>query len=137
MTKEKIQSILTRELESRPEIIFAYLFGSFVDGERFRDVDVAVYLRENYVTEDSLTYSIRLSLLLERLIGYQVDVITLNTSPDHLVHHVTKGEVIVNRDDALRTSFVTRAWSRYFDIQVKRRAYLQEVAAGEESDGPS
>ena len=38
--REKIKSFL----ESRREILFAYLHGTFIDGENFRDVDIAVYV---------------------------------------------------------------------------------------------
>jgi predicted nucleotidyltransferase len=81
-TKENILSVITRELERRGEIVFAYIFGSFVEREVFRDVDVAVYVQENgTAVGDDLSCTMGL-------------------------------------------------WSRYFDIQVKRRAYLKVVAEG-------
>ena len=131
LSGEAILSLLSRELGARPEITFAYIFGSILDSDAFRDVDIALYMRQTEAAvTDSLEYSIRLSGMLERMTGHQVDVIMLNTAPDHLIHRISKGRLTVNRDDDLRTDFITRAWSRYFDIQVKRRAYLKAVAEG-------
>lgn len=44
MDKEVLKARLRELLENRKEIAFAYLFGSFLEGEGFRDVDVALYL---------------------------------------------------------------------------------------------
>ena len=37
---------LGKYLEKKPNILFAYMYGSFMTAERFRDIDVAVYLRQ-------------------------------------------------------------------------------------------
>ena len=42
--KAHVTSALRDLLEFREEVLFAYLHGSFVNGSRFRDIDVAVYL---------------------------------------------------------------------------------------------
>jgi len=41
--KSLIESIKA-SLQGRPDILFAYLHGSFITGHRFRDIDLAVYL---------------------------------------------------------------------------------------------
>ena len=76
---------------------------------------------------DGFGYAFEMSGELERLLGCRVDVILLNTAPDHLIHSVSMGKVIVNRDDDARVDFVTASWSRYFDIQPKRLKALNDM----------
>jgi predicted nucleotidyltransferase len=125
--KSGILRLLTQELERRSEIIFAYVFGSFVEGTSFRDIDVAIYLSELHAAHDTLSYAIGISTDMERVVGHPVDVIVLNAAPDHLVHWVSKGTVIVNRDSDFRTDFVARAWSRYLDFKPKRRQAMADL----------
>ena len=127
LSREQIVVKVKEELQKRSEIVFAYLFGSFVDEQEFRDVDVALYVRKGSIPDDGVWYSIRLSLDLEKAIGHSVDVIIMNTAPDHLIHRISKGQVLLDRDEDLRTDFVTAAWKRYFDIQPKRLQALRDI----------
>lgn len=127
LSKEQIVLRLKEELQKRPEVLFVYLFGSFVEEEEFRDVDVALYVRKGSIPDDGMWYSIRLSLDLERAIGYSVDVILMNSAPDHLIHRISKGRVLVDVDEDFRTDFITAAWKRYFDIQPKRLQALRDI----------
>jgi len=129
LQRDQITSAIKAELEGRSEILFAYLFGSFVESPAFQDVDVAIYVTDQGTVKDGMMYSIQLSVALERKIGCPVDVILLNASPDHLVHQISKGQVIVNKDDDVRTDFITAAWSRYFDIQPKRLQALRDIVS--------
>lgn len=126
LTKEQIIQELGRSVAEREEIVFAYLFGSIVETDLFKDVDVGIYIDDTI--SDGFTYALTMSSGLERRLGYPVDVIVLNTAPDHLVHRISKGTLIVNRHDDIRVRFLTRSWSRYFDIALKRHAYLRAVA---------
>ena len=125
MSREDIVQALTQDLGNRPEILFAYLFGSFVEGGAFRDVDVAIYLGDQ--AADDLQYAIRLGAALERLIGSPVDLVVLNKAPDHLVHHVSKGKLLLDRDPEAREDFVARAWSRYMDYQPARQQAVKDL----------
>ena len=72
--------ILKGFLSKQDEVVFAYLHGSFVQGEEFRDVDVAVLLDDRATrTTDDVEYEISLSLKIEKeLVGLPVDVKILN-----------------------------------------------------------
>jgi predicted nucleotidyltransferase len=131
-TNDQILSILRAELEKHNEILFAYVFGSVIDSASFKDVDVGVYVADADRLADGFGYAFAMSGELERLIGYRVDVILMNAAPDHLIHSISNGKLILNRDDDRRVVFITASWSRYFDVQVMRRAYLHAVA-GESS----
>jgi len=127
LSKDEKFIAIKQELQGRPEILFAYLFGSFLEEQSFHDIDVAVYVNNSSVLSDVVRYSIRLSLDLEKLLGQSVDMVVLNTAPDHLVHEVSKGRLVVGRDEDFRTDFIAASWKRYFDIQPKRLQALRDI----------
>ncbi len=43
--KRVIVERITADIKNRPDILFAYLHGSFFSGDRFRDIDIAIYLK--------------------------------------------------------------------------------------------
>lgn len=133
LKKDQIEPKLIEYLSGRSEVLFAYLFGSAVDSEVFQDVDLGLYVGDMGVIDSGFDYAFRMSGELEDLLGCQVDVILMNTAPDHLIHSISTGNLVVNRDDDARVEFLTASWSRYFDMAVKRRLYLKAVAlAGDE-----
>lgn len=125
--KENIETLLKEYLNSRPEILFAYLFGSAGTSDSFQDIDMAIYVADMKRIGDGFEYAFTMSGELERLLGCSVDVILMNTAPDHLIHSISKGKLIVDRDEDTRVDFITSSWSRYFDFEPKRRQWLQEV----------
>jgi len=44
--KKIIMERLRYSLEKRPNLLFAYVYGSFVMADKFRDIDIAVYLKQ-------------------------------------------------------------------------------------------
>jgi predicted nucleotidyltransferase len=114
-------------LESHRDIVFAYLHGSFAIGDRFKDIDIAVYL-------DPLPSSpLQVELEIETELGdaikkYPVDVRVLNNSPLSFRYNVIKhGEPIVVHDDDLRSDFVETTLSNYFDFSPFLKIYLKEA----------
>ncbi|MER3523024.1 MAG: hypothetical protein C4326_02910 [Ignavibacteria bacterium] len=126
-SREEILLTLKETLAQRPEILFAYLFGSFVEEEKFRDLDVDVYVHEAVAVPDSFEYAVRLAGELGLKMGYPVDVILMNTAPDHLIYSISKGTVLVDRDEDFRVDWLINAWNRYFDIQPKRRQAIVDM----------
>ncbi len=135
--RQQIESSLKEFLKVRSEILFAYVFGSFAGGKDFQDIDVGIYISDLTSIGDSFDFAFQMSGDLERLLGCSVDVIVLNTAPDHLIHSVSNGILILNRDDDVRVTFLSSSWSRYFDIRVKREAYLQAIAGEQSSYEPT
>ncbi len=119
--------VLRAMLEGRTEILFAYVFGSFVEESKFRDLDIGVFVSDSALVADGLNYSLRLSGDLENKTGYAVDVILMNTAPDHLIHSISKGVVLVNRDETCREEFIAAAWSRYMDFWPIRHQALADL----------
>ena len=114
-------------LRGRPDIIFAYLHGSFVTANRFRDIDVAIYLNPPFSS------SLQVELEIEGELGkmaprYPIEVRILNNAPLSFRYNVLKqGELIVVLDDDLRCNFVEATLSNYFDFAPFRKIYLKEA----------
>jgi predicted nucleotidyltransferase len=125
LKNEEIIELVHQNLSARQEIIFAYVFGSVLDSQAFKDVDVGIYLDQSI--SDGFRYAFEMSGELERLLDCRVDVILMNTAPDHLIHSISKGKLILNRDDDVRVDFVSSSWRRYFDIQPKRLQALRDM----------
>lgn len=125
--KEKIISLLVTALDKK-EILFSYVHGSFVEEEVFRDIDLAVWVKEElFPKEKALKYELSLSVDLEYLIGYPVDLKVLNYAPLGFQYHVTKGRLLTCLDDDLRTDFLTEVWSKYLDFAPKSKEFLLEM----------
>jgi len=114
-------------LEKRPNLLFAYVYGSFMTAERFRDIDVAVYLRQAPSTP--LQAELEMETKLANLIkGYLVEVRILNNAPLSFRYNVIKsGKPIVVVDDDARTEFEEATLSHYFDFSPFRKIYLKET----------
>ena len=125
--KKTVIAAIARELHEHPEILFAYLHGSFLPGEVFGDIDVAVYLAEPPAS--SVEYELDLELALNRAVpGFPVDVRLLNGAPLSFQFRVVKeGLPIVVRDEIGRADFQERTFKMYFDFAPFRKRYLQEV----------
>lgn len=125
--KKRITDRLKACLETLPNIAFAYLHGSFVTSDRFRDVDIAVYYRATPVFP--LNTELELETTLGRETGkYPVDVRVLNGAPVSFRYNVIKcGQPMVVNDEDARADFVEATLSSYFDFAPFRRMYLREA----------
>ena len=127
MKKEIIKKI-REHLSLRKEILFAYLYGSFLEGKDFKDIDVGIYLDEEKLTKiDSIDYEITLSLSLQKEIKIPFDVKIINLAPLSFKYHVTLGYLLFCRDEAKREEFLCHTWMLYFDFLPAAKNYLREV----------
>ncbi|MEM0459761.1 MAG: nucleotidyltransferase domain-containing protein [Thermofilaceae archaeon] len=91
--KEAIRSTL----EGRG-VELAIIFGSFIELESFRDVDVAAYARGGLDLDDA----IELAAEPEERTRTPVDVVPLEKAPPRFRHHIlTKGEVLLEKQPGL------------------------------------
>lgn len=133
MNRTSIATKLRERLQkSHPEVMAAYLFGSVARGEarRSSDIDLAVlYRAAPSPTLEGLGISLQLQDVLEEELGKRVDVIVLNTAPVDLVQRVLRdGQLLIDRDPALRVEFEVRARHAFFDLQPVLRLYRQSGA---------
>lgn len=88
-------------LESRPEIIYAYVFGSFVSGLPYQDVDVALYL-DGDALKDAGTQGEKYAELLGSSFREIFDVVIVNLAPNSLKCSIfSEGRLLLCRDETL------------------------------------
>lgn len=119
--KEEVQNILKDFFSEKTQVIFVYLFGSFVKRERYRDLNIGVYMKPL----PDLIQQGKLESELEELVPMRIDLILLNETPEKnpafAYEVLTEGELLVNKNPALHTNFKSKAFRYYFDT-----AYLRE-----------
>ena len=126
---DNIESLIpqvTAYLKSNPQIIFAYIFGSFAKGKLkpLSDVDIAVYLQQGSdVVECKLEI---LGKLIDILQTDEIDLVVLNAVNLPLVINVLKSKkIIVDKEPFSRHIFESLAMRKYFDFSIKEAAILQ------------
>lgn len=125
--KERIIEIVKAELEKREDILFAYIFGSFVDSDRYNDIDVAIYMAD-FQREKVLDIEFELEMLLEDKIQKPFDVRIINEAPLGFVYNVLRNKIVVlDRDTLLRSDFESLIFRKYFDYQHLIDEYLREA----------
>jgi predicted nucleotidyltransferase len=95
---KNITDKLKTALESDSNIEFAVTFGSVLEKEKFRDVDVAVYFIKPPEGFELLEYMVK----LEKSVGVEVDLNVLNSAGPFLRHQVFKTGVPLFIRDFIR-----------------------------------
>ncbi len=124
-SREEILNRVRQLLLQQDEVVFAYVFGSFLRGP-FRDIDIAVFVDENRVS-DYLKFGLRLAARMEREIHLPVDLRVLNDAPLCFQYAVIKGEVLISRDEETRCSFVERVIVEYLDFREFERRAIRDI----------
>ena len=128
--KDKIIKKIKNLVQNQDEIIFAYIFGSFIEEENFHDIDVAIYINENKTSSKSTFYEIELSNQIENITSIPIDIIRLNSALDAIVYRASKGLLIKNTNDNLRVNYITTCWKKYWDYQKIIQEYMSELKNG-------
>jgi predicted nucleotidyltransferase len=114
-------------LAGRPEVDFAYLFGSFADGLPYHDVDVAVCLRPAPAPSAIFDYEMDLSVELTLALHIEIDLHVLNGAPLGFQHSALQGEVLLVRDEERLTDYIERVGQEVMEFAYHAEVYLQEV----------
>jgi len=135
MDRDEAKREISRKIEelvkNRAEIIFAYIFGSFIEDEVYNDIDLAIYIDENNALTKKIFYAIELSKKLEELVKIPIDVIVLNRASNFILYRVSNGKLIKNSDDNMRINFMTTHWKEYWDFKNKIHEHVEEMKAWE------
>lgn len=148
---ERVRSVL----RDRPDVVFAYLFGSRAEGglHGASDVDVAVYLRDDerevagrspgYAREPGIADWSRIhgdlveALAPEASVGggerghapEGVDLVILNDAPPLLADRVLRrGRLLFSRSEPERIRWSVRVKSRHCDLRPLRRRLDRAVS---------
>jgi len=113
---KKIASILT----GFEEIDLAYVFGSFLERDDFHDIDVAIFLGIEQAPYQRFKLSQRVARALEEGIRprFEFDVRILNYAPVYFQYEVvSKGTVVLQREEERRVDYEAHLISEYLDIK--------------------
>ena len=127
--RNQIKNRITNILAQRPEIVFAYLHGSFLSAPSFHDIDIAVFVDPHSVTlRDCLDYELTLSAQIR--LPYAVDVRLLNNAPLGFQNNVARsGVLLFSRDDIQLSNMLEQSSNYMIRNAYLIRASLHELTA--------
>ncbi len=115
--KKKILEIIREVLEQEDKVLLAIVFGSFVELESFRDIDVAVYSLDS-----SLDYIASLSAKLELKLGIPVDVVPLTEIDTYFRYYVLiRGKIILEKVPGLYEALLRQTEDELLMIELYGR----------------
>jgi len=116
--KEKTLSQIREGVCGLGEIKLAYVFGSFLQGERFNDIDVAIVTGPHDPHDERA--AVRIARELERKMEprMELDVRILNSAPVTFQYEVIKnGSLVFSRDEEIRIEYESGVISEYLDYR--------------------
>jgi predicted nucleotidyltransferase len=130
-TKNVLLKILKEVMKKEQEVLFVYLYGSYVHNlkDSGSDIDVAVYLKHSNVNvsikkEEELTH-----ILITKLHTDKIDLRILNTLPFLLQYQIIKeGIPVFVREESERVDFETRVMNRFFELKPYLEEYKQMLS---------
>jgi predicted nucleotidyltransferase len=137
--KGALTSKISEFLSKEENVLFTYLYGSFLEERPFGDVDVAAYVDPaRFQNPDRIfDYGISLAAKIDLAIsGVSVDLRLLNAAPMPFRFNViTTGRVLFSRSEEERIDFEVKTRSLYFDFLPHINFYYKSIVLGTE-DGP-
>ena len=118
--KKNKEKIIAEYLIAKDEVLFAYIFGSFVDKDNYHDIDIAVYLKDDFDKNDfkKFPYGYEsgaiadLFLLLRR----DIDFVVMNCSEILIQKRIIdRGIRIFSKDERKRISYENYIRKLYID----------------------
>ena len=109
-------------------ILLAYFFGSQLKGKTgpLSDYDIAILLSSE---QTPFQFKYKLQHELVNIFNYErIDLIILNDAPIELKYHViASGQIIYQKDSAIKVEFEADTLSRYFDYLPVLKAQRQDI----------
>ena len=114
---ERIREVLRGERK----VVFAYLYGSYVRNKRYaKDIDIAIFVKGR----PSLSFERKLGLKISKIVGKDVEVVTLNDKPLLFISEVLRNcRLVFSRDERTRIDYETRMLSRIQDFNELMKEY--------------
>ena len=127
--REAIKHQIAANLQKRPEILFAFIHGSFLTDRRFRDIDIALFLKP--ISVSSLRYELEIEAQMTRLVkNIPSEIRLLNQAPLAFRYAVIKqGELLFSKKDEVKSNFIEKTINDYLDFAPFHRRYLKEALA--------
>ena len=125
--KQDLINTISNIFRTKKDIVFAYIFGSFISKDEFKDIDIGVYI-DNIETATILNYEMKLELESEDILGIPVDIRIINNAPISFVYNILKDKIVmIDNNIDLRSDFEGLVYKKYFDFQYFRKEYLREI----------
>jgi predicted nucleotidyltransferase len=109
--REEIIEKIKKTLLKDKNVIFAYIFGSFLGSASFRDIDVGIYLK-NISSDNILNYESNLSKNIAKVCKIPFDLIdvkVLNFAPNSFLNSVFKfGKLLFSKDRELTSNLIEK-----------------------------
>lgn len=121
INKDYIISLLRDALNADEGVVFAYLYGSFIEADNFFcDIDIAVYSKSGE-NQHALSVQIKEHLAdmfsmreLADFAADDFDVRIINEAAyDFVINIIDKGLLIVSKDEEIRTSYIEHICTEY------------------------
>lgn len=122
-SEEQVTEAIKIVLGRHPEILFAWLYGSFTRHEPFQDIDLAVCISRVICDMDPYTlYKLQMQVAREveekGISPVPVDVRVLNDAPVEFQYEVIRtGRLVFERNREQRTEYEADIISRYLDLR--------------------
>ncbi|GLI54029.1 nucleotidyltransferase domain-containing protein [Thermodesulfovibrio yellowstonii] len=117
--KNQIIHLLKTLLHNEEKVIFAYLYGSFIEQDFFNDIDIAIYCSEiesvfNFQTDMKIKISDELINAGIDISPDYIDLRVINNAPyDFLIEVLDRGVLIVDKNPELRTNLIEKVSLNY------------------------
>lgn len=130
--KKHIEDAITDFLSHKDEVLFSYIFGSFVGKDNYHDIDVAVYLNDTFDKNDLMEfpygYESGLISALNLLVRENIDFIVINNAQLTLQKKIIEhGILLFSKDERKRIHFENYIRKLFIDaahLRKIRRCYL-------------
>lgn len=121
MDKQTTEARIIHYLQEREEILFAFVFGSFLTRDNYRDIDIALFFKDPPgLMELGLIHT-----ELGEILQTKIDVVPLNGLPEKspvMAHQVAStGKILKNSDEDALIDFRENTMRHYFDTEYLRR----------------
>ena len=111
--KDNIVKTLKKILGEEKQILLAILFGSFIELESYRDIDIAIY-----TFKGDFTYYSKLSAKLELILKIPVDIVPLDQVSTRFRYKIlTKGLIIVEKTAGLYEAILNQTYDELKYLQ--------------------
>ncbi len=124
--RQRLTQAIKERLMREPDVLFAYLHGSFVNVESFRDIDVGIFT----AAPMGFSYESDLSYELSRALSHEVEVRAVNEAPVAFQMAVLRdGKLLLSRDDVARADFIEDVGRRYREYAHFRNIFMEAAGA--------
>jgi len=132
MDRKSMMARIGQIISNYPEVLAAYVFGSFLERDDFRDIDIALLLSGSFSSYKALKLALRIGSDLDLAImpGRDFDVRILNNSHHEFQYEVVKtGLSVFSRDKQEQHDFEAEVLSTYLDLKEMYDSYDRKYLA--------